>query len=218
MRRLGFRLPGFWLLALSCLPALAQQFSADMVRLKPEGSLASKVFVSGDRMRFEVTGQPQARTSVVILDLKLDAGFMVLPENKSYTPLASGPQRAAIPFFHPADPDNACPAWEKAVTKSGSCTKIGSETVAGRDTVKYKGTAANGDTGYLWVDRKLNFVIKWQGEKGAAELQKIQEGPQPVALFEIPKGYEKVDPLGERAKAAQAKKAKPKALPPKITN
>jgi hypothetical protein len=216
--RLAFRLTGLLLLTLGCFPASAQQFSADMVRLKPVGSPVSRVFVSGDRMRFEVTGQPQDRASVVLLDLKLEAGFIVLNENKSYMPLASGTKSAAMPFFHPADPDNACPAWEKAVAKPGSCTKVGAESVQGRDTVKYKGTAANGDTGYIWVDRELNFVIKWQGENGAVEFQKIAEGPQPPTLFEIPKGYDKIDPQAERAKAAQSKKQKTKALAPKITN
>ena len=78
----------------------------------------------------------------------------------------------------------------------------------GRSTVKYTGTSNTGDTGTAWVDRKLRFVIKWEGEKGAAELQNIQEGPQAASLFEIPSDYEKMDIAAARA----ARKRKP--LPP----
>jgi hypothetical protein len=206
------------LLTLGCFPLFAQQFSADMVRLKPEGAPNSKVFVSGDRVRFEVAGPSQGHNSVVIVDLKLAAGFMLLSENKSYVPLPSGPLSMAMPFFHPADPESGCPAWEKAVGKPGTCTKVGPETLGDRDTVKYKGAAANGDTGYAWVDRKLDFVIKWQGEKGSVEFRNIQEGPQAATLFEVPKGYDKVDSEAAHKEAAKAKAEKSKALAPKPAN
>lgn len=219
LSRFIFRLTGSLLLSLACVSAFAQQFSADMVRTKPEGSATSRVFVSGDHMRFEVKGQPQEHTAAVVLNLKQDNGFMVLAENKSYVVMPSGSKASAMPFFTPADPDNACPAWEKLVSKPGSCTKVGPDTVGGRDAVKYKGTAANGDTGNLWVDRKLNFVVKWEGEKGAAEFRDIQEGPQAASLFEVPKGYDKVDPQAAHKEASKARSAKGKTItPPKPSN
>jgi hypothetical protein len=203
--KLAFRLSCVLFLSLNCFPAIAQQFSADMVRLKPEGAVASKVVVLGDRVRLDLAGPVQEHNATVILNLTQNKGFMIIPDNKSYVPLPAGPASAAMPFFEPANPENACPAWEKATDKPGTCTKIGDDTLAGRPSVKYKGTSGNGDTGFLWIDRRLNFVVKWQGQRSSAELRNIQEGPQSPTMFEIPTDYEKVDPQAERAKSAKAK-------------
>ncbi len=179
------------LLAIISSPVLAQQFSADLVRLKPEGAVPSRVFVSGDRVRFETgTGQ---HLSLVIADLKLRTGYLVLPDDKTYTMMPPGRVSTTMPFFYAVNPENACDAWETAVGKPGTCTKAGDETINGRAAVKYNGIAGNGDSGTAWVDRKLGFVIKWEGQAGAAELRNIQEGPQSVALFEIPKDYQRSD-------------------------
>ncbi|HYK92311.1 MAG TPA: hypothetical protein VE398_26355 [Acidobacteriota bacterium] len=208
--KIASRLMGLFLLAFGTLPALAQQFSADLVRLKPEGAAPSKVFVSGDRMRFEAgSGQ---HLSVIVADLKQQTGYMMLPEDKTYSMLQPGRISPTMPFFQAANPEDACAAWEKLVNKPGTCTKVGDETINGRVTVKYKGTAQNGDTGSAWVDRKLRFVIKWEGEAGASELRNIQEGPQPVMLFEIPKGYQRMDARVSRQELAK-KKAKGSRAP-----
>jgi len=209
--RLAFRLTGLLLLSCASLPVLAQQFSADMVHLKPQNAVVTKVFVSGDKMRFEVTGQ--ARSSVVIMNLAQRTSLMLIPDTKTYIVSPPGRTPAAMPFFHPADADNGCEAWEKSVDKPGTCTKVGDETINGHSTVKYKGTAQNGDTGYAWVDRNLKFVIKWEGERGAAEFQNLHEGPQTASLFEVPGGYEKFDLAKEQKAAKTRAKAKPKVAP-----
>ena len=110
--------------------------------------------------------------------------------------------------FHPKDPENACGAWEKIVNKPGTCTKVGDETINGRMAVRYKGVARNGDTGSVWVDRKLSFVIKWDGKAAASELPNIQEGPQSAAMFDIAKGYEKMDSQAARQDAAKQRPQK----------
>lgn len=92
-------------LCLGSLPAFCQQFSADMIRQKPEGTQPSKVAVKGEKIRFAMTGQQPQQESVVVIDLKQETGFMVLPDNKSYTPLASKHISTAMPFFLPTDPE-----------------------------------------------------------------------------------------------------------------
>ena len=208
-RKLGFRLTTFLLLIWLVRPALGQEFSAEMVRLKPQGAAASSVSVSKNLVRFEVNGQ--AMKSYVILDLTQRTSSMVLPENKSYVVSPPGHTPSSIPFFNIDDPGNACPAWERSVARPGTCAKVGNDTVNGRSTVKYTGTADNGDTGTAWVDRKLHFVVKWEGTKGAAELQNIQEAPQAASLFQIPADYEKMDPSALR----QAEKKKMTTISPK---
>ncbi len=201
--KLAFKLIGLFL-TFGSLPALSQQFSADLVHVKPGGAAPAKVFVSGDKMRFEVgSGQ---RGLIEIVDLKQQTGYMLLPENNTYTVLQPERISPTVPFFHPADPEAACAAWEKIVNKPRTCTKVGDETVNGREAVKYKGTAQNGDTGSAWVDRKLRFVIKWEGQVNSAELQNIKEGPQSAALFEIPKDYSKTDTRASRQQSAKKNK------------
>jgi len=201
------RFVGFAMLVLASSLAIAQQFSADLIRTKPQGAANSKVYISGDKVRFEAIGQKEK--NAVIMDLTKGTSMMVLPGNNSYVVSEPGRTPTPMPFFRPADADNACAAWEKLVSKPGTCSKVGEDAIGGRSTVKYKGTAANGDTGYAWVDSKLKFVIKWEGEKSACEFQNIQEGPQAASLFGIPAGYEKFD-LAQAKKDAAAKKTKPK--------
>jgi hypothetical protein len=200
------RLTGPALLCLGSFSAFSQQFSADMVREKPEGVPTSKVSVSGEKMRFEITSKQTSQKSVAIIDLKQESGFMILPDNKSYTPMISGHLATAMPFFRPTDPENACPAWDTFVGKPGSCSKVGDETVDNRETVKYKGVARNGDTGFAYVDRKLDFVTKWEGEKTVVAFKNISEVPQQASLFMIPSGFEKMDSIA----AHQQGSAKPK--------
>jgi hypothetical protein len=169
----------------------AQQFTADLIRSKPAGAANSKIYVSGDKIRFETVGAPNG--SAVIMDLTQGTSMMLVPDNKSYIVNRPGYTPHLTPFFRVADPDNACEAWEKAAGKPGTCTKVGDDRVGERKAVKYSGTAQNGDTGYAWVDRSLHFVIKWEGQKTAAEFQNIQEGPQAAALFLPPPGYDKMD-------------------------
>ncbi len=191
------------LVALISSPALAQQFSADLVRLKPEGAIPSKVFVSGEKVRFEAGSG--THLSVVLADLKQRTGYLVLPDDKTYAMMRPGQISTTMPFFHSVDPENACGAWETAIGKQGTCTKAGDETINGRAAVKYNGTAGNGDTGSAWVDSKLGFVIKWEGRAGAAELRNIQEGPQSVMLFEVPKDYQRSDTRASRGAPAKKK-------------
>ena len=208
-QRIVFRLTCSWMLTVGGVPLIAQQFSADLVHLKPAGALTTKVSVSGDRIRFEAL--PPQRSAVIIVDLKQTTGFILLPENKTYTAMQRGKILLPMPFFHPADPEKACAAWEKLVNKPGTCTRVGDQMLHGRSVVEYKGTAPNGDTGSAWVDRNQNFVIKWVGELGAAEFQNIKEGTQAASLFEIPKDFERVDPRAprQRAKAAAPATRKP---------
>ena len=188
------------------MAGVAQEFSAELVRQKPAGAAKSKIYVGKSKIRLEAEGQ--ARANYVILNLAQRQSSMVLPDNKTYIISPPGQIPSSIPFFMIDDPENACAAWEKSVQKPKTCNRVGDDTVNGRTTVKYTGTSNTGDIGTAWVDRKLRFVIKWEGEKGAAELQNIQEGPQAASLFEIPSDYEKMDIAAARA----AKKRKP--VPP----
>jgi hypothetical protein len=54
-----------------------------------------------------------------------------------------------------------------------------------------------------WIDPALRFPVKIvRGDGSAIELQRIESGPQPDSLFEVPAGYRRFDPerLIERIK------------------
>jgi hypothetical protein len=203
-RKLAFRLAGFLLLL--AIPAFGQDFSADLVRQKPQNTAATKVSVSGDKVRFEVAGQKTS--SFAVINVAQRSSTMVLPDTKSYVISPPGHLASSIPLFHIDDPENACKSWEKSMENPGTCKKVGDDTVNGRAAVKYTGALENGDTGTAWIDSKLHFAIKWEGEKSAAELQNIQEGPQDAKLFEIPSDYQKLD-TATAHKTPQKKMAKP---------
>jgi len=183
------------------LPLIAQDFSANLVRLKPANSVTTKVYAHGPKMRFEATsGQ---RNSVAIIDLESRSTLMIVPDNQTY--IKTTHVNASLPLFQITHVENACPDWQKSLEKPGTCTKVGDDIINNRAAVKYQGTARDGDTGYAWVDRKLKTVIKWEGEQSAAELQDIQEGPQSASLFQVPDGYKMFD-LAAAQEAARAKK------------
>jgi hypothetical protein len=207
-RKVVFQLAS--LLFLLAVPALSQEFSADLVRQKPQNLANTKVSVSGDKVRFEVAGK-QKDPSYAIINVAKRSSTMVLTGNKSYIISPPGHLASSIPLFHVEDPEDACKAWEKAMQNPGTCKKIGDDTLNGRATVKYTGAMENGDTGTAWIDKKLNFVVKWEGDRTVAELQNIQEGPQQASLFEVPSDYQKMDTAAAH-QTGKKKVARP--LPP----
>ncbi|HYM03355.1 MAG TPA: hypothetical protein VET85_10440 [Stellaceae bacterium] len=188
-------------MALFAAPALAQQFSADMVQTGPHASregapLQQKIYVADGKMRAE-SGGPTGR--VMIADGKTKTAFMVMPQQKSYVEMHQMGRMTA--GWAMIDANDACPQWQQMAKNSGrkesegwTCKRLGSETVNGRTAVKYEATAPDGGMFHAWVDPKLSFMIKTQGPEGdGMELRNIQEGPQSASLFEPPADYRKIE-------------------------
>ena len=201
-----------WLILIAASTCSAQQFSADMVRLKPAGAVTTKVNFKADQVRMEVTGQ--STKSYVILNLAKHQSIMVLPDTKTYVISPPGRMPSSIPLVRVGNPDEACVDWVKDVNKTGECKKVGDEELNGRKSVKYTATSSNGDTGTVWIDRELKIPMKWEGEKGAAEFRNIKLGTQEESLFELPTDYEKIDVAAKR-EAQKASKQGSKQPPPR---
>ncbi|HTS35392.1 MAG TPA: hypothetical protein VMH04_06955 [Candidatus Solibacter sp.] len=180
--------------------ALAQtEFSADVVdsTSQKHGKGPTKVYFGKDKMRFDSqdSGDPHGGGSV-IFDLSNDKWIVLMDKQHMYMemPETMMENRGMFKFFETGDVENACADWLKlASNKSGTCKKDGRETVNGRNTVKYEGTNDKGEASTVWLDSKLRFPVKWQGQNNGGELQNIKEGSQPSSLFEIPAGYTKFD-------------------------
>jgi hypothetical protein len=188
---------------LFCLVSMAvfaqEDFSADVVRLTQDKQPTpmGKIFATKDKLRFESREQ-NGHQGVMIMNLASQSSAILIPERKMYMDFTPGQGPGAQrtwAFFRPSDIDDACTSWHKMATNNshwGSCKKIGSETVNGRSTIKYEGTDTDGKTNVVWLDSKLVFPVKWQGQNDGGELQNIKEGSQPSSLFEVPADYQKM--------------------------
>lgn len=191
--------------------SLAQDFSADVVNSKREGSGMSKVYATKDKVRFEGAGEKQGMgPNAFIIDEAQNKWTVLIAERHMYMDAMPAMRRMPLvsQFWRLQDVDDACPQWKKAAEEAGttknwgSCTKVGSDTVNGRSAVKYEGVSSKGEKDYIWIDKKLRCVIKTDNANGGMELRNIQEGSQPSSLFEIPAGYTKFD-MGAMMKQQQ---------------
>jgi hypothetical protein len=189
------------LLPLLSLGLFAQEFSADFVSIGTDRSHSgpSKIFVGKDKMRIEGSERGQMGGGAMIIDFANQKTLMLMPAQKMY--IESMPQmkmQEKNMLFRPDDPNNACPQFLSLVKKhnpneNATCRKVGEDTVNGRATIKYAGTSNNG-SGFVWIDPKLRFVVRWLDDKGdGTELRNIQEGTQDARLFEVPSDYHKFD-------------------------
>ncbi len=172
------------------------EFSAEIVNNQKHDSQA-KIYFGKDKMRVESANKDPRSGGAMIVNLSTQTSTVVMDQQHMYMeiPQQMANQRMAYNFFRTGDVENACSDWmQMAANKGGTCHKVGNETVNGRSTVKYEGTNAKGETGFVWLDPKLRFPVKWQGKNNdSGELRNIQEGSQPASLFEIPAGYKKFE-------------------------
>jgi len=173
-----------------------EDFSADIVNNKGDGQQGkARIYVTKDKWRIEGLGEGRMG-GAVITNLKTQMSDIIIPDRKMYMefPQGQGPGAQRMwSFYQARNIDDACSDWlSLSYNKGGTCKKVGSDTVNGRSAIKYEGTNANGETGTIWLDKKIAFPIKWEGKNGGGELQNIKEGSQPSSLFDIPSDYQKM--------------------------
>ena len=180
-------------LAFASTALFAQQdFSADMVTSTGQRQNTGKMYVTKDKVRFEVPGERGG--GIVIVNFATKTSDVLMPDRKMYMEMSATQQSPAAQrmwaFFRPADAADACSAWEQ--TRPGAqCRKIGSDTVNGRSTTEYEVKNPGGEAGNVWIDSAIVFPVKWEGKNSKGELQNIKTGSQPSSLFEIPSDYQK---------------------------
>jgi hypothetical protein len=175
------------ILTLSPVVGAAQEFSAEVVFTPVLTVPAARLFVSQQQLRFEsggVTGQ------MLLVDNAAHTTVAIFPKEKAYQPLGSPPRE----YFRVSNAERACPEWQRAVGKKIDCGKVGDEVIEGRRSVKYRRHGDGGSVEYIWIDRELNFVIKWRTDQTEAQLHNIQVGPQLPELFTVPQDYRALTP------------------------
>lgn len=183
----------------ACIPAQAQQFSADIVMMKDNSAAApaGKLYVSGSKERIETS---QLADGFFVIDGAAPSAYFVRPPAGQFMDARQSSPLTRI--FVPVDPGNPCPQWEAmarlaGVTDQGSwrCERIGQETIAGTSVIAYRATSPSGRTLLGWVDPMRKFPLRVKTEDGAVfEIGNLHDEPQPAQLFEIPAKFRKLDP------------------------
>jgi outer membrane lipoprotein-sorting protein len=175
------------------------EYSADRVISAEQGGksmqMNARVNYAKGKERNVIEMQGKSMISIMRHDKKL--AWMVMPDQKMYmeTSYAKQAQYCHWP----------CVNIEKAKIGEGKgYTTLGQEVVNGVETTKYKITCIDkkGETieGIFWVAAngvvmKMDFTTTGKGGKSHAviELRNLKIAEQDPGLFEIPKGYSKLD-------------------------
>lgn len=188
-------------LAAPALSAPAQQFSADLIRTDAGGVAprpAGKLNVLNKNVRIETSDVPGG-FFLVLGDA--DAAYFVRPSQKVF--MNANQSSLLTQVFVAVDPDDPCRQWQAAAriagaadqTKEWRCERVDDGSTAQRRTIKYRAISPHKQQYLIWIDPRIDFVVRFDADDGSTvALANIQEGPQPVQLFEIPAGYVKFDP------------------------
>jgi hypothetical protein len=182
----------YYLLFALLLPAMTAfaagkqpEFSATLMINEGGVKTDARMHYSKDKQRMEMQDESLGGKSVVITRLDRKLIWVLLPAQKMYmeTPIS---QQKSNPLG--LDPDS--------ITKR---ERIGKETLDGHPCVKEKVTTkeADGSTEsmYYWEATDLGWPIKAEAIDGSWSYtyKAIKTGRQDPSLFEVPKGYTKMD-------------------------
>jgi len=180
--------------------AAGPEFSADVVavNLKDQSEhTIGKLYVSNSRQRKEMVVPDKRATEeygqrvVQIINPQHQAMWQVFPDKQKYWEWTGKIPMEPPPL--PGDPRHFC-----AQGNGMSCAKLATESLNGRMIDKWELTITKeGRTvkSFVWLDQKLGMPIREEiAGMGAMELRNIKEDSQPDNLFEIPTGFQKVEP------------------------
>ena len=202
-------------LGLISAPSRAQQFSADLVDLNPDGSPrdlgeSGKLFVFGSKVRID---RADASGTRFLVDADKGTAYAVAPMQRLY--MEAKQSSVLTELLVPVDPDAPCVRWQAMAVVAGDtaqdgggawrCRSAGSEALDGRPAIKVAMTSPKGVERTGWIDAKLRFPVKIETADGAVvELRNIVEAPQPASLFEIAGSFRKYDPAQLIARIKQS--------------
>jgi len=181
-------LPVFgWLVSLGFFwgPALAAEFSADLVQTRGGETSQGKFYLKGDKQRTEI--KEAGQSSIMIMDMANKKSYMLNPKEKTYMDLSAmgvgGGQTQA--------------QSEEELKKLGEWKSAGTETVNGYECEKKIFVYKDQSMGEMmhWISKKLNYPIKMvyqaRGMTMITEYKNIKEGGVDDKLFQVPPGYQK---------------------------
>lgn len=162
------------------------EYSADSVMEHAEGSMKGKVYYTPAKERREMEAGAEKMITIIRRDKKVI--WTLMPEDKIYMEMKQG---------------GAAPAKDDLSAYQIEQTVIGPETVNGVNTTKGKiimtGKDGSKFGGFMWTTRE-GIVVKMDAvsidkdskDRFKTELTNLKIGKQDPALFEIPRGFEKM--------------------------
>jgi hypothetical protein len=187
-------------------PAMAQQFSADIVMTRDGGIVpAGRLSVRDGRVRIET---PELPNGFLLVDVAKPSAYFVRPATHIYMDARQSSRLSQL--FVPVDPDEPCRRWQAMAELAGAagqaewrCEHAGQEEIKGRDAEMVRVTSAEPREFVAWIDRERRFPLRIKTAEGAViALEHIRDEAQPAPLFELPPDARKFSPeaLIERIK------------------
>jgi len=158
------------------------------------GKVIAKMYLAQERMRIEPQNMTPRNAPPIayIMYLNTQTQFMLLLRERVYAKIPPQENWWMYTAFR-GDVENVCRTWGKAShSQSDTCRKVGDDTINGRTALKYEGHCSQGQPCFIWIDRRLRFMLKWENGSQGEELRNIQEGSQPINMFEVPPGFKSV--------------------------
>jgi hypothetical protein len=178
--------------------AHAQQFSADLVIVRQEGTAAepaAKLRVRDGKVRLET---PELADGFFLIDRA--TAYFVRPAAQVFMDARQSSRLTRM--FVPVDPGDPCRQWQAMAKLAGSadhgdwrCERAGEETIGGRSAIAFDATSSTGRELVGSIDAALKFPLRIKTQDGAViTAENIRDEPQPAQLFEIARGFRKFDP------------------------
>jgi hypothetical protein len=166
------------------------EFSATIVRSAAGQTFTGAMFISKDKIRDEGVVQGRKNITIIRLDKKI---CWVLMDNNQYMEINSMDQKDILPM-------------EKQSGQKYQIKSLGKETVNGYPCEVKQYTCTGEDCGVTtqWYSPKLKYMVRTEHKDTKngtitfrQELTDIKQGKIDAALFEVPPGYVKFDPLSQ---------------------
>lgn len=178
--------------AVSSYGGKIKKFSAEQVSIAPSGKIehVQKLYVTPDKIRIEGRSPTGEGTMVMIFHKDLNVHWMINPDKKTYFERSLNEKE-----------------WEKLMKKNFTKKEedLGTETINGfkcrkkrvETTMQFMGREMKSSV-IVWVSNRLDMPLRTKTKDGyIAELRNIKKGRQPAKLFNLPKGYQKVNNMFE---------------------
>lgn len=187
------------LLLVLSVPALAREFSADLVRTRAGAAPvpAGRLVVRDDTVRIET---PELTDGFFLIDSTKPAAYFVRPAMRLYMDARQSSRLTS--WFVPIDPNDPCRQWQAMARLAGEahpddmrCERMGEEVIGGRRLTAYSVIADTGEKVVGWIDPTYKFPLRIRTRDGdVVAADNIRDTPQPVSLLQVPQGFRKFDP------------------------
>jgi hypothetical protein len=180
-------------------PALAREFSADLVRTRAGAAPvpAGRLVVRDDTVRIET---PELSDGFFLIDGTKPAAYFVRPAVRLYMDARQSSRLTS--WFVPIDPNDPCRQWQAMARLAGEahlddmhCERMGEEVTGGRRLIAYSVISDTGEQFVGWIDPTYRFPLRIKTRDGVVvTADNIQDMPRPAPLLQVPQGFRKFDP------------------------